>query len=152
MPLQPYPNIRIRETGQVVSENEFRAMHPNTSGPITALMEQFGADPILQAPMPETTRFQSAVRNGVVQDSLGNWVQAWTVVDWTQEQIDAAIEQQWVQVKAERDSRLANTDWYVIRELETGTPKPEGMQAYRQALRDITLQADPFNITWPVNP
>lgn len=85
--------IRIQATGQVVTESDFRAMHPNTSGPIAAMMEQFEADPVLEAPAPAVAWNQSAQRNGVVLDALGNWVQAWQVIDWTQEQIDAALAQ-----------------------------------------------------------
>jgi hypothetical protein len=103
--------IRIRETGQVVSENEFRAMHPNTSGPIAALMEQYDADPVLEAPAPAVAWNQSALRDGVVQDNLGNWVYAWRVEDWSQEQIDAHVAnakaQKWEAIKAERDRRKA---------------------------------------------
>lgn len=85
--------IRIRETGQVVSEREFRSMHPHTSFPATlspAILADFGADPVLEAPAPTVTQYQSAQRNGVEQDALGNWVYAWTVRNWTAEEIAAA--------------------------------------------------------------
>lgn len=57
---------------------------------------------------------------------------------------------QWAQVRLQRDQMLASTDWAVTKAVETGTPMPEGLATYRQALRDITLQADPFDLTWPV--
>jgi hypothetical protein len=31
-------------------------------------------------------------------------------------------------------------------------PTKEVWAAYRQALRDVTLQPDPFNIVWPTPP
>jgi hypothetical protein len=53
-------------------------------------------------------------------------------------------------VRAERDRRLAATDWLVIRSAETGIPLTTAQLEYRQALRDITKQAGfPVNVDWP---
>lgn len=93
MPLTSAPNeVRIRATGEVVTEQAFRAMHPRTSFPrvlTTEIFHDFGADPVLEAPAPVVTQYQTAVRAGVVQDALGNWVQAWSVRDWSTEEINA---------------------------------------------------------------
>lgn len=62
------------------------------------------------------------------------------------------VEMQWAQVKIARAQFLEATDWVVIRAQDTGKPVPPEWQAYRQALRDITEQTDPFNIIWPVRP
>ena len=35
---------------------------------------------------------------------------------------------------------------------EKGTAISESIKTYRQALRDITDQSDPFDITWPAKP
>jgi len=57
------------------------------------------------------------------------------------------------QVRAERDSKLAETDWVTIRAMDTGTAMSAEWSAYRQALRDITAQAGfPWNVTWPEKP
>lgn len=57
------------------------------------------------------------------------------------------------QVRAERDSKLAQTDWVTIRAMDTGTAMSAEWSAYRQALRDITAQAGfPWNVTWPEKP
>jgi hypothetical protein len=81
--------FRIRESGQVVTEQEYRDMHPNVSFP--AVLVPDDADAVLQSPAPSVAAFQTAARNGVVQDALGNWVYAWTVRDWAQEEIDAFL-------------------------------------------------------------
>ena len=40
--------------------------------------DALGVDPVLAAPAPEpSAAYKSVVRNGVVQDAKGNWVQAW---------------------------------------------------------------------------
>lgn len=58
----------------------------------------------------------------------------------------------WREIRAERDRRLAATDWVALRGLERGEPVPKAWRDYRQALRDIPRQADPTTINWPEPP
>lgn len=58
----------------------------------------------------------------------------------------------WAAVRADRDQRLAASDWVVLRAADQGQPVPPEWIAYRQALRDVTEQDDPLNITWPQAP
>lgn len=62
------------------------------------------------------------------------------------------LAQAWAAVRAQRDARLAACDWVTLRARETGDPVPGRWLAYRQALRDITDQADPLAIVWPTPP
>jgi hypothetical protein len=76
--------FRIRETGEVITEQELRNRNSGQVIPNPILKDTadyFGIDPILSTPIPEYTNLQVAIRNGVVQDTLGNWVQAWIIVD-----------------------------------------------------------------------
>jgi len=59
-------------------------------------------------------------------------------------------ERKWSEIRSERNRLLAESDWTQIGDV-TLQSKTEWL-AYRQALRDITKQADPFNIVWPVKP
>ena len=53
------------------------------------------------------------------------------------------------QVRAERNTLLAATDWMALSDV-TMSPK---WAAYRQALRDVPEQAGfPENVTWPIAP
>ena len=61
-------------------------------------------------------------------------------------------QRQWLEVRRERDQLLAESDWVVARAYERGEPVPADWVTYRQALRDITLHNNPFQITWPVRP
>jgi hypothetical protein len=88
--------LRIRETSAVVYDNEFRAMHPNTSFPAVLsveLLNDFGADPVLEGPQPTLTADQYAVYDGVIQDANGNWMTSYVAVDYTAEEIAAKVEQ-----------------------------------------------------------
>lgn len=54
---------------------------------------------------------------------------------------------------SERNKRLADTDWVILRNLETNEPVPESWLTYRQALRDLpSVVKDYDNIDWPVKP
>ena len=56
--------------------------------------------------------------------------------------------QQWVNVRYERDRKLQGTDWRASSDLTLS----DAWKTYRQALRDVPTQSDPFNITWPTEP
>jgi len=56
----------------------------------------------------------------------------------------------WYAVRQERALRLSATDWTQLGDIDVDTRVK--WQAYRRALRDITKQADPLNIEWPVPP
>lgn len=62
------------------------------------------------------------------------------------------LKQEWAVVKNKRDQLLQESDWRVIKAVDIGVPLDESWKAYRQALRDITTQTDPFSITWPQPP
>ena len=49
------------------------------------------------------------------------------------------------EVRAERDSRLASTDWTASSDLKMS----DEMKAYRQALRDVPAQEGFPEVTWP---
>jgi hypothetical protein len=56
-----------------------------------------------------------------------------------------------VEVRAERNTKLAATDWTQVADVPQ-TLK-DSYAPYRQALRDVPLQVGfPWTITWPVEP
>jgi hypothetical protein len=56
-------------------------------------------------------------------------------------------------VRVERDNKLKETDWIVIKNLELNANIPGAWEVYRQALRDVPTQAGfPWTITWPDAP
>lgn len=57
------------------------------------------------------------------------------------------------QVRAERDRRIAETDWYMMPDYPADPETLEVVKSYRKALRDITLQSGfPRDVEWPVMP
>lgn len=79
-------------------------------------------------------------------------------IDWskviTAEQREAeAAATAWEAFRAERDRRIAATDWVILRNLETSEPVPQEWLDYRQALRDLPeTTADPAKPVWPKAP
>lgn len=72
--------------------------------------------------------------------------------DWaTREWVDArSTNEVWMEVRSIRDGLLARSDWTQLPDVPLATK--EAWAAYRQALRDVTLQPDPFHVTWPTPP
>lgn len=61
-------------------------------------------------------------------------------------------EEEWKSVRKLRNDLLSETDWIVTKSTETkSTISPEWLK-YRQELRDLTNQSDPYNIVWPTKP
>lgn len=71
----------------------------------------------------------------------------YTVKNWEGD-ADAA----WNSVKQRRTDKLEATDWVVTKATERNEAVSSGWLEYRQALRDITEQTDPWNIVWPESP
>ena len=76
------------------------------------------------------------------------------VFDYTTKQwIDPRTpETEWSIVRATRDRLLQQSDWAALPDVPLTTEKRAEWAAYRQALRDVTTQSDPFNIVWPTPP
>lgn len=136
--------IRIRQTGNVVTEQEFRAMFPNTGFPVqltAEIINDFGGDVVLYGPYPTPGRYQIVFRDGIEQRD-GQWFTKYSVADMEQDAKDALDAQQARNLRQQRDQELAKSDWRVIKALESNTPQDFEWAAYRQALRDITAHSD----------
>jgi hypothetical protein len=149
--------IRIRQTGTVMYEAEFRTYTQSNGGPtwgITTeeILDSLGADVVFEGPQAQPSRYQIAFADGVEQIE-GKWYTKYSVADMDAEAIAAKDVEQAKSVRAQRDTKLAECDWRVIKALEGGLPQDFDWAAYRQALRDITTQAGfPWTIDWPVAP
>ena len=57
------------------------------------------------------------------------------------------------ELRAERNTKLSETDWEIVRHKELGTNIPAELKTYRQALRDITKDYKSLNdVVWPEKP
>jgi hypothetical protein len=149
--------IRIRATGQVMYESQLRSYLQANNGPsydqlTPEIMEVIGVDPVLEGPQIQPARYQISYRDGVQQVN-GQWFTNYSLVNMDAEQIAVEDAEQAKSVRTQRDAKLVECDWRVIKALESNTPQDFEWAVYRQALRDISNQAGfPWEITWPDAP
>jgi len=163
--------IRIRASGQVMYEDEFRTLHQGLGLPRPLTQENindWGADIILEGPQASGgTVYQFSMRQGV-QELGGKWHTKYVLgpifTDRAAEgdQPAATAAEQEAAYKAMKDAEqaknvrnsrtelLKNSDWTQIAD---STADKAAWAAHRQALRDVTAQAGfPWTVEWPEQP
>ena len=141
--------------GHAVTEDNFRLLFPNTSlsWPFVAEdIEPLGFGLWDFSSQPEIGIFEKVVEVDPAKDEYGRWRQTWAVAPMNEEEIAARTQQEWNAVRAQRNFRLAMCDWTQLPDAPLSNIEMQEWASYRQALRDITTQSDPFNIEWPVSP
>jgi len=166
---------RHRTTGEVKSQGAWRSDYPNTSFPAVwskQTLDYLQLDPVFASPAATVTAYQTSVRDGVEQDSNGNWVEKYVARDMfadttetdedgketttTKSQHEAAYQATLdaataVTNRATRDTKLAETDWHGMSDVTMSSE----MTTYRQALRDLPAHSNWPNLEdadWPTKP
>jgi len=159
--------VRIRQTGAVMYESEFRAYQQASGGPTWAatteeVLEALGADVVFEGPQATGgTVYQFSMPAGVEQIE-GKWYTkhilgpVFTDGETTAAQQEVEYKamkdaEQAKSVRAARTEKLKDSDW------TQGKDIPDNVSSkwatYRQALRDITAQAEfPWGVQWPTQP
>ena len=143
------PEYRIRSTGEVLNDKEFRRRHKNTSFSRLLdenLLDAFDTDIVFEGPQTQGPEpYSYTYRDGV--EKIGDkWYTKYTIGQKDKEPVD---KQQEDNIRSRRDQLLKESDWRAVsdRQLE-----PEWKE-YRQALRDISKQEGfPHDVEWPVDP
>lgn len=144
--------IRIRSTGQVMYESEFRSLNPNTSLPaqISAdVLNEFDADPVLNGAQPTPTFYQVIVQDGVEQIN-GQWFTKFICVDMDDEAKAAKDSQYKAANKAKAEKLLAETDWTQVADVPL--LNKDEFVAYRTAIRAIALNPPVTVEQWATKP
>ena len=144
---------RERTSGIVKTEQEFRNQYPNMSLPDPMqdnVLDELGYDRIRPGVQPSfSLPYQYVYRNGEEQIS-GIWTEKWSVGTGVTATIDAKAA---YDVRVERDSKLAKTDWLVTKSVDTGVSIGSSWKTYRQELRDLpNISGFPHSFTWPTEP
>ena len=122
---------------------------------------------MLRSPAATTTAYQTSVRDGVEQDSNGNWVEKYVArdmfADTTEDGVTTTKAEHEAAYQATLDARtaeghrntraslLAETDFYALSDVTM----TDAMTAYRQALRDLPSHSnwpDLEDSDWPTKP
>jgi hypothetical protein len=154
--------LRERTTGDIITDSQFRALHPNTSFPQVINYDEWGYDVIFEGPQATGgTVYQYSMRSGVEQID-GKWYTKYVLGPLFTDTPEATAEEQEAvykarldaeqakRVRADRNSKLSECDWTQL------TDAPVDVQAwaeYRQALRDVPDQDGfPWDVEWPEKP
>ena len=162
--------FRERTTGEVKSQGQWRAAFPNMSLPkvwTSNVCDAMNIDPVLASPAATTTAYQTSVRDGVEQNSNGDWVERYVARDMfadttedgvttTKAEHEAAYQATLdantaTANRATRDAKLAETDFYALSDVTMSSE----MTTYRQALRDLPDHSNWPNLEdadWPTKP
>jgi len=165
--------IRIRETGAVMYEAEFRSYQQANGGPswgqtTEEILDSLGADVVFEGPQATGgTIYQYSQADGVEQIE-GKWYTkhilgpvftdrpatetepAKTAAEQEAEYKAAKDLEQAKSVRQQRGEKLKDSDWTQVAD----APVDKAAWAtYRQALRDVTAQSGfPWTIDWPTIP
>jgi hypothetical protein len=157
--------ILLKETQQVITENEFRNMHNNTSFPqilTEQVLDDFNAVAILEGPQATPSSiYEYSFRNGI-QEINGKWFTKYNIGPvFTDNEFHTAEEQfnkykynidttSASNVRQTRNQLLKDSDWTQVKDVPIDQ---NAWATYRQELRDVTTQESfPYNIQWPVQP
>ena len=142
-------NYAIIDGTTVKSTGTIQKLFPNTSFGIAGANSDFLiANNVVELVenLSFTTPTQKLTKvDAYVQDGKAYNVR---VENTTAEEQTALTDQKWIAIRLERDRRLQITDWRASSDLTLS----DDWKTYRQALRDVPTQTDPYNITWPTEP
>lgn len=139
------------------SLGQLRKDNPQTSfpkNPSEALLASYGVFPVVSTGADYDPETQVATQEGCHYSAeKQRWETSWVVRDLTAEELAQIEADLATSVRTQRDRKLQETDWIVIRAYERNQNIPGEWEVYRQALRDITTQEGfPRNVTWPTKP
>ena len=166
---------RNRTTGVVKTQGQWRNEFANMSLPRVwkaATLDALDLDPVLRSPAATVGAYQVSVRDGVVQDANGNWVENYVARDMFQDYTDEdgvshtkaeqeAAYQAGLDAKTAeghrttRNKLLADSDWTQMNDSPLTNEAKTAWATYRQELRDMSDLASWPNIAdddWPVAP
>jgi len=150
--------LRVRETGEVISERDLYYKYPNISfpKPLTSyVIDTYGLEVILQGPQPQTTPpYETVVRQGI-EEIKGKWFTKYVIgpIFNNQEEEDSYrlnIDTQASKgIRNNRNNLISESDWMGCSDVVMS----DEWRQYRQDLRDITTQEGfPHNVEWPEEP
>ena len=133
----------------VKSTGTIQQLFPNTSFSIAGVNADFlTANNVVE--LVENLSFTTPTQKLSTVDAYVDSGKAYSVKveSTTSEEQTTLTNQQWSSIRLQRDKLLQNTDWRASSDLTLA----DDWKNYRQALRDVPTQSDPFNITWPTAP
>lgn len=82
----------------------------------------------------------------------GKYFRRWQESEEDPARLDMLKKNRWEEVRQTRNGLLRESDFTMLEDYPKRGILLKVWKKYRQELRDVTLQEDPFGIVWPVKP
>ena len=112
------------------------------------ILESYGLYNVVTTPKPNDYTKDIVEGTPILED--GVYKQNWVISDASQSEIDNRIENKWIEIRELRTQLLQESDWTQLSDIPQSVK--DSWTTYRQQLRDITNQPNPFSIIWPTKP
>ena len=99
---------------------------------------------------PKQNDYTKNISEGTPELVDGTYNQTWNQSNASETEINIRIESKWIEIRNLRDQLLLESDWTQLADSPQITHND--WKSYRQYLRDITSQSNPFDISWPTKP
>lgn len=147
-----YAKIKDNQIERIAS---IEALYPNTSFPNDGISDAWLTEQSLMKVI-ESEQYDSTTHKfEYVTPYIDNGIiKTYAITELSVEDKNiiqqARLTNQWVIMRELRNQKLSECDWTQVADV-SNTTKQLWLE-YRQALRDITTQTDPYNLIWPVKP
>jgi hypothetical protein len=133
------------------SIEQLKLDNPNVTFPQSltdAILVEWNMFSIQQTAKPND--YTKNITEGIPELVDDVYVQKWNQSDASEVEINIRIQNKWTEIRIFRDELLSESDWTQLEDSPQNTNND--WKLYRQSLRDITNQSNPFDISWPTKP
>ena len=140
-------NIEYPYTLEKLRRDEYNISFP--SDLTKEILGEYGVYEVVYTPKPND--YTKTITESIPTLTDGIYYQNWESVNASESEIEDRIQQKWAEIREHRTELLKDCDWTVL----SDSPLSDSLSSwtqYRQELRNITSQENPFNIVWPTQP
>jgi hypothetical protein len=146
-----YLRIINNEITYPYSLQQFRVDNKTYTFPLnipTETLNEFGVFEVVQTQKPNN--YTKNISEGTPTLTDGVYYQNWVQTNASDSEKELRLEIKWSEIRELRNQLLSECDWTQLGDVSESIKT--SYQSYRQDLRDITNQSDPFSIVWPEKP
>ena len=146
-----YLRIIDSEITYPYSLQQFRVDNRTYTFPLnipTETLSEFGVFEVTQTPKPND--YTKNISEGTPTLTNGVYYQNWVQTNASDSENELRLAIKWSEIRELRNQLLSECDWTQLSDVSESIRT--SYQSYRQDLRDITNQSDPFSIVWPEKP
>ena len=129
---------------QIKSERQIRKENPNTSFTLplsAAALAGLNMAILKEDARPSYDADTQTIIEGAIEERSGSYYQTYSVIDRPAEAIANDLANKKANVRAQRDAKLAASDWAILPDSPLSDADKTVYQNYRTALRDVPAQS-----------